>query len=223
MTTNLPAESTTIQTAAIPPFPGTDLPVVETLSAMQSATTNSTTTVSEWLRKIHREGHPRHWVRTILHLNDSPHSIALGTAIGLLIGITPTGGIQMALVLLVALASGWLFRFNRIAALLAVYVSNPLTTIPLCWYSYRIGTMFFSVTLSWAEFKELLTSGLFEEWWPSLQTLFFTVGLPLAIGSVILGTITALIAYPVVYLLVQRIQNARRSQQASVAIPRQVA
>ncbi|WP_437225621.1 DUF2062 domain-containing protein [Planctomicrobium sp. SH661] len=164
---------------------------------------------------------PRQWMHTILHLDDSPHSIALGTAIGLFVGITPTGGIQMALVVLIAFATGWLFRFNRIAALLGVYVSNPLTTIPLCWYSYKIGTLFCGKTISWKEFKQLFVDHGLSEWWLTVHSLFVTIGLPLVIGSVILGAIVGALSYPIVYVLAHRAQRFRkefpRSQLHTVA------
>src|SRR3990172_6945415 len=74
---------------------------------------------------------PRTFIRHILLADDTPHSIALGTAIGTFIGLTPTGGVQMLLVMLVAFLCRPLFRFNQIAALLMVYISNPLTAVPI--------------------------------------------------------------------------------------------
>ena len=71
---------------------------------------------------------PRSLLRHILMLDDTPHSIALGTAIGMFIGMTPTVGIQMILVIVFAFLVKPLFTFNRIAALITVYISNPLAT-----------------------------------------------------------------------------------------------
>ena len=45
---------------------------------------------------------PRNVLRHILMLQDSAHSIALGTAIGVFLGMTPTVGIQMLLVVVLA-------------------------------------------------------------------------------------------------------------------------
>ena len=39
-------------------------------------------------------------VRPILQLNDSPHSISLGITLGLFIGLTPTVGLQMVIVVI---------------------------------------------------------------------------------------------------------------------------
>ena len=80
------------------------------------------------LRKWWRD--PRTLLRTILMLDDTSHSIALGSAIGMFIGLSPTGGIQMMLVMLTSLLTRKFFRFNVMAALIMVYISNPLTAIP---------------------------------------------------------------------------------------------
>ena len=48
----------------------------------------------EWLQS------PRALLNTILRLDDTPQSIALGTAIGMFVGLTPMVGLQMAIVLL---------------------------------------------------------------------------------------------------------------------------
>lgn len=89
---------------------------------------------------------PRQWLRAMLMLDDSSHRIALGAAIGMFIAMTPTVGIQMLLVLLLAVATRRWFRFNKVAALLMVYVSNPLTVVPIYWFSYKVGTIYFRET-----------------------------------------------------------------------------
>ena len=95
---------------------------------------------------------PRELLRTILMLHDTPHSIALGTAIGMFVGLTPTVGFQMLLVVAISLLSWRYFRFNRLAALITVYVSNPLTLMPIYWLNYRVGTLFVPGILTKEEF-----------------------------------------------------------------------
>lgn len=164
-----------------------------------------------WRERTMRCLDPRAWVRTIVHLDDTPHSLALGTSIGVFIGITPTGGIQMALVMITAFLTGRFFHFNRIAGLLGVYISNPITGIPLCWYSYRIGTCFFEHNIGWDEFKRLFTEAELMNWWGTLKTIFFAVGPPLIVGSVVLAAIMAVISYVLIYVLAARFQRSRNS------------
>ena len=66
-------------------------------------------------------------------LRGDPHSLALGTAIGIFIGISPTIPLHTVAIIGAAL----LLRASTIAALIsASVVSNPLTMVPqyyLCW------------------------------------------------------------------------------------------
>lgn len=157
-----------------------------------------------WKARLYWWLDPRSWLRAILMLNDSPHSIALGTAIGVFIALTPTVGIQMLLVLLVGLLTRPLFRFNQVAGLIAVYLSNPLTMIPIYWFNYRIGTLFSQETVTRPEFIRMLRYDGFSEWWATISGLFVTVGTPLVVGSLVVATVGGGITYPVMRVLLQQ-------------------
>ena len=147
---------------------------------------------------------PRDLLRTVLMLEDSPHSIALGTAIGIFIGLTPTVGVQMILVMIVALLTSRLFYFNRVAALIAVYISNPITMVPLYYGLYWLGTLFVGGDTSESQFRELLVYNSFAEWWDTIVALFVSIGTPLLIGTAIVAPIGGLLTYPAMYWLVKR-------------------
>lgn len=148
--------------------------------------------------------HPRHILRTILMLDDTPHSIALGTAIGTFVGLTPTVGLQMVIVLVLDQAIRRFVRFNRVAALLAVYISNPLTIVPIYYLDYRVGTLFFGGGLRYGDFRRILRFHGWHGWWRALRTLLIDVGAPLIVGSLIVGAVGAAIAYPLMRWAVQR-------------------
>ena len=57
-----------------------------------------------------------------VRLRGLPEEIAKGVALGIFIGMTPTFGFQMAIALLFA----YLLRENRLAAILGVWVTNPV-------------------------------------------------------------------------------------------------
>ena len=103
-------------------------------------------------KKSKRRLIPREFLRTILMLDDTPHSIALGTAIGMFIGMTPTVGIQMGLVLIFAFLVRPLFSFNKVAAVLTVYISNPFTVAPIYWGCYKLGTVFVEGNVTYEDF-----------------------------------------------------------------------
>ncbi|QDT31898.1 DUF2062 domain-containing protein [Thalassoglobus polymorphus] len=158
---------------------------------------------------------PRQWLHAILQLKDTPHSIAMGTAIGIFIGLTPTFGIQMLLVLAVAFLTQPFFRFNRFAALVAVYISNPFTMIPIYWMNYRIGAMFTHTQISWKEFVSLFQYSSYTEWWSTFSNVFYTLGTPLIIGSFLVATVLSLPTYPLILRLSERVQARRAARVQS--------
>ena len=64
-----------------------------------------------------------------------PHQAALGVALGVFIGFTPT--IPFHTILAIILAR--VLNGSQIAAALGVWVSNPLTIPPLYWSSFKVG------------------------------------------------------------------------------------
>ena len=146
---------------------------------------------------------PRTLLRYILLIEDTPHSIALGTAVGMFIGMTPTVGIQMIIVIIFAFLASPLFTFNRMAALITVYISNPLTMGPLYWFDYQIGTLFFEGTSTRNDFEKVLQYQTFSEWWETIVNLFLGIGVPLIAGSLVVATILGGATYPLMRWLVR--------------------
>ncbi|MEW4530157.1 MAG: DUF2062 domain-containing protein [Maioricimonas sp. JB045] len=163
--------------------------------------------------------HPRRLLHAVLAVDDSPHSIALGTAIGMAVAMTPTVGIQMIIVLIIAFLTCRLFSFSRVAALIVVYVSNPFTVIPIYWFNYKVGTLFVPGTVSHSEFASLLHYEGLEAWWNSFCALFLRVGTPLLIGSAIVATLSGLITYP---LMRRLIKSMPRKKSHTVKPPQPV-
>lgn len=156
---------------------------------------------------------PRQWVRAILRLHDTPHSIALGTAVGVFVGLTPTFGIQMLLVLAIAFLARPFFRFNRFAALVAVYISNPFTMVPVYWFNYQVGTVFTHTKITWTEFVRLFHYSGYTEWWSTITNVFHTLGTPLILGSFLVATFLSLPTYPLMFRLSERVQTRREARK----------
>lgn len=150
---------------------------------------------------------PRQLLRSILMLDDTAHSIALGTTVGMFIGMTPTVGVQMILVMLFAYAVSPLFRFNRVAALITVYISNPLTVVPIYWFCYKVGALFFGGSRTANDFKRILEYNSFSEWWRTIVELFVNIGKPLVVGSLLVAALLSAITYPVMVRLVRRFKK----------------
>lgn len=160
---------------------------------------------------------PRMWLRALLMLDGTSHQIALGTAIGMFIALTPTVGIQMVLVMLIAMLTRRLFRFNKVAALITVYVSNPLTVVPIYWFNYKIGTIYFPSTITKQEFAQLFEYQGFQEWWASMTRLFVDLGVPLLTGSFLVATMGSLMTYPLILRLLRRMKQLRHRERRNAS------
>ncbi len=158
---------------------------------------------------------PRLWLRKIIGLNDTPHSIALGAAIGTFVAFTPTVGIQMLVVLAIAWILKPFFRFNKFAGLIAVYISNPVTTLPIYWFNYWIGSFFIPGNLTRERLATVLSYQSLWQWSKSMWALLVEIGWPLLLGSVIIGVICALPTYPLVKWLVEAVQHRKRHHRAN--------
>lgn len=74
-------------------------------------------------------------VRRILGLEDTPHSIAWGVFLGLLVAWTPTLGFQI----LIYLAVATLLRANKISGIPLLFISNPVSAVPLYYFCWVVG------------------------------------------------------------------------------------
>ncbi|MEX2288511.1 MAG: DUF2062 domain-containing protein [Planctomycetaceae bacterium] len=147
------------------------------------------------------------------HARRQPALDCAGTTVGMFIGLTPTGGIQMLLVLGFAYLVRRLFRFNQIAGLLAVYVSNPLTMIPIFWLDYRAGALFFSGAATPREFGEHLGISSDLSWFDQVRWLYDHVGAPFIVGSLVVAVIGAVLTYPLMRMLLSAFHLRRKSER----------
>ena len=161
---------------------------------------------------------PRSLLRSILMLDDTPHSIALGTAIGMFVGMTPTVGVQMMIVLVIAFLVKPLFSFNKVAALLTVYVTNPVTIIPIYWFNYKVGTYFVAGTITHEDFVGIMHYEGYREWCATVANLFADVGAPLLAGCLLVASVISVITYPAIYWLVRRCRAEDETQSAGVVV-----
>ena len=158
----------------------------------------------------------------ILHVDDSPQSLALGVAIGLFTAWTPLIGLHMLIALLLSI----LFKANKFLSITFVWVSNIFTFVPIYLPAYLLGraitSLFgYSNNASKDEVMDMLTKlSSFRvfidiwsaEFWQQLAQLFIKIGFPLFVGSIILGLLIANIAYFTTYRLISwyRKKNPRR-------------
>lgn len=138
---------------------------------------------------------------TLMAINDTPHSIALGSAIGIFFGFTPLYSLKTLLSLLFA----WICRCNKIAAVVAVTLHDVLIfAMPAIYFAeYKAGCWLlrrppparirfhFALHdyLSWHIFHRVI--------WPAL------------VGSLLLAVPTALATYFIMRVLVGQSRSPR--------------
>ena len=143
----------------------------------------------------------------VLHIDDSPHRIALGLAIGLFIAFLPVFGVRLPMVVFMAL----LLRANKFTAVTSVCVCNNIFTLPFISYpSYLVGWIICNSLHGDEALRPGQVGGMFREifsfssmlsvfyqsrFWVELWGLFKAIGLELTVGGIILGTIAALAGY----------------------------
>ena len=82
----------------------------------------------------------KHHLHEVIRIKKSPHEIALGFAIGTLIGILPTPGFSFLLGLFIVLIFE---RVNKIALFSALILWNPILLAPIYYASMKLGNLIF--------------------------------------------------------------------------------
>ena len=134
----------------------------------------------------------------LIHLNADPHDIALGLALGIFIGFLPIMGIQMTVALLVALPFK---HVNKVSATAGVWITNPITVIPIYAFIYWIGTFLYptshvitAVTLM-SRMTDVLKLDGFVAQTKGFLALGVDIFLPMCIGGAVVGAVAAVPTY----------------------------
>jgi uncharacterized protein (DUF2062 family) len=153
----------------------------------------------EWLADHHM---------TLMGIADTPHSVALGSAIGMFFGFTPLYPLKTLLSILVACV----FRCNKIAAAIAVTLHDVLIfAMPAIYFAeYKLGCWLLHrspparIRLGRIGFHDYVNWHVFVQWiWPAL------------IGSLFLAIPSAVVAYVAIRMLVSRARNCAGSKEGA--------
>jgi uncharacterized protein (DUF2062 family) len=128
-------------------------------------------------------------------LRGDPRSLALGTALGVFIGISPTVPLHTITIIGLAL----LLRASTIAALIsASVVCNPLTMVPQYYLCWLVGDLVLPGRLTWDRILvvlEILQNSGFMDSLRSVSQLGADAILVLLTGGLLLGLPLALASY----------------------------
>lgn len=154
----------------------------------------------------------RYYTLKFMRLRGNPKSLAKGTALGILIGISPTIPLHTIAIIGIALAT----RVSAVAGLIAAaVVCNPLTMVPqyyLCWVT---GDFIFPDRLTWERIKEVLhdlTSQSFMDSMHTLGSLSFDAILVMLTGGFVIGIPAAIAGYYYSLRFFVKIHEKRRQK-----------
>lgn len=126
--------------------------------------------------------------------------VAYGFALGVFISMTPTLGLHT----LSAVALTAIFRKNKIAGIIGAWVNNPLTLFPIYYYAYLLGEWI----LGDPRPKNLRPESLKDVFHLSKELM-----IPLWIGGIILGLMSAAVAYYLVLWFYPRLKSQIKKRE----------
>lgn len=122
----------------------------------------------------------------LLKSNSSTEEVADGLAIGVFVALLPIMGIQMYVSLLLTR----LVRRNSIIAMIACWITNPLTFVPVYLFNLWVGNFLYKSPVSIAKVGRTLEAMDLR----SLVHMGQDILIPLWLGSFIVGLIGALVS-----------------------------
>ncbi|MBF0279295.1 MAG: DUF2062 domain-containing protein [SAR324 cluster bacterium] len=150
--------------------------------------------------------------------------VCWGGSIGLFVGLTPTMGIQMYIVAAIWAVCWYVFRFRFYlpVGVALVWISNPITFLPLYYIFLMIGNTFFQlmqwpiVSLDWQTFHQKFQKMSDESIWKIIEEgshlLLIDLGLPMLVGSFFVAIPSAVIFYFATGALLTRYRKFKASQ-----------
>ncbi len=138
-------------------------------------------------------------IKMLLGSGENPAVIARGCAVGFFVALSPLLGLHTVMSIFFA----FLLRGNRLAAILASWICNPFTMVPLLYFEFKVGELLLGGNASFPENIKTLHDVLHAS---------TRVAVPLLVGGHLAGLVLALVSYPLVKMIVIR---ARRQQSPS--------
>jgi uncharacterized protein (DUF2062 family) len=165
------------------------------------------------------------WHR-LRRLPDPPHRIARGVFAGTFVNFPPIFGLQM----LAAAGLAWAMRGNVLAAVLATFLSNPITTPIIAAVSIKLGyfilgipggvdlnELFVAFAMAggelWHNFLAIFGPG--QTHWSGLANFWQRIYWPYTVGSILPGILTSLAFYWLTIPVLTAYQSLRRRRLAA--------
>ena len=137
----------------------------------------------------------RKWIAALLHIHDSPQRTAAAFAVGVFWGFSPFFGLHTVL----GLVCAFVFRLNRVAVVVGVYVNLPWIVAPYYTVAALAGATVLGVHLP-ADFafrlEQLVAGSMFSHaFWTGLFGLMRPLFWPYHVGSLVGAALLAALGY----------------------------
>lgn len=138
----------------------------------------------------------------LFRIDDTPQKIALGFGLGVFLGVMPGAGPIAALVV------SFLFKVNRVSALLGSILTNTWLSMPVFVLSVKTGSVvtgvsYNSISDGWASIIKSF------EWGKLFQLSMYQVIFPVLIGYLIVSAVIAVLAYIIILFAAKRMKRKR--------------
>jgi uncharacterized protein (DUF2062 family) len=150
--------------------------------------------------------------RSIFSIKETPHRISLAFAMGVFMGISPFLGLHYIL----AFCLAWLFRLNKLVAIVGVSVNNPWTIVPISTFCAWFGAKILGIkqvlpsvdwnSLSLSKIASKMTDlhdfvDMVSKLFPLIKAFF--------VGSLIVCTVSAVAGYFIIHILITRYKKVK--------------
>src|SRR2546422_11600101 len=148
----------------------------------------------------------------LISIEDTPHSIALGLAIGIFFGFTPLWSMKT----LLSIGVAWLLNSNKIAAAISVTLHDVILPFmpAVYWWEYKIGYW----TLHGARLHRINFAHIampdYLQW-----NIFVRIIWPALVGSLFIALPSAIAIYFVVRFTVRRTRARRAERRGDPPLP----
>lgn len=158
-----------------------------------------------WWRRLKAWWSSNH--HRLMEIEDSPHAIALGVAIGMFFGFTPLWSVKT----LLSIAVAWLFNSNKLAAALSVTLHDVLLPFMPAIYlwEYKLGYYLLKGAMPARLRIAHISMTDYLHW-----HVFVRVVWPTLVGSLLLALPAAIISY----LLLRSVLIRRRKRLAAATV-----
>ncbi len=175
-----------------------------------------------WLKCLRNALYQR-IIRPFIQANANPQQIAWGAAIGVFVAFTPTVGIQIYITMGIWACLRYFFKchFSLPIAIAMVFISNPVTVVPIYYASFVLGKFFlswldnsmepFNYELWRAEFSQIVgvdNQTMLQSIAQGSKALWSSFGWPLFLGGGLFAILFSVLTYPLVLWLIHRLGKA---------------